>query len=77
MKLSHGSAVTPIKLATGLRPNSAGILYTLLLGIEAIGFPTLGLLLYKGLMALSCGAQTSTHAVNQGGKGRGFPWQPA
>ena len=37
--------VNPIKLETGLRPNSAGIPYTLLLGIEAIGFPTLGLLL--------------------------------
>ena len=32
---------------TGLRPNSAGIPYTLLLRIEAIGFPTFGLLLYK------------------------------
>ena len=29
----------PIKLETGLRPNSAGIPYTLLLRIEAIGFP--------------------------------------
>ena len=35
----------PIKLETGLRPNSAGIPYTLLLRIEAIGFPTFGLLL--------------------------------
>ena len=33
-------------METGLRPNSAGIPYTLLLGIEAIGFPTLKLLLY-------------------------------
>ena len=33
------------KLETGLRPNSAGIPYTLLLRIEAIGFPTFGLLL--------------------------------
>ena len=33
------------ELETGLRPNSAGIPYTLLLGIEAIGFPTFGLLL--------------------------------
>ena len=49
MKLSHGSTVTPLKLETGLRPNSAGIPYTLLLGIEAIGLPTLGLLLYKVL----------------------------
>ena len=32
--------VTPIKLETGLRPNSAGIPYALLLRIEAIGFPT-------------------------------------
>ena len=37
--------VNPIKLETGLRPNSAGIPYTVLLRIEAIGFPTLGLLL--------------------------------
>ena len=41
--------VNPIKLETGLRPNSAGIPYTLLLRIEAIGFPTFRLLLYKGL----------------------------
>ena len=34
----------PIKLETGLRPNSAGIPYTVLLRIEAIGFPTFGLL---------------------------------
>ena len=38
--------VNPIKLETGLRPNSAGIPHTLLLRIEAIGFPTFGLLLY-------------------------------
>ena len=38
--------VTSIKLEAGLRPNSAGIPYTLLLRIEAIGFPTFGLLLY-------------------------------
>ena len=37
--------VNPTKLETGLRPNSAGISYTLPLGIEAIGFPTFGLLL--------------------------------
>ena len=37
--------VNPIELETGLRPNSAGIPYTLLLRIEAIGFPTFGLLL--------------------------------
>ena len=36
----------PIKLETGLRPNSAGIPYTLLLRIEAIGFPAFGLSLY-------------------------------
>ena len=40
------STVNPIKLETGLRPNSAGIPFTLLLRIEAIGFPTIGLLLY-------------------------------
>ena len=38
--------VSPIKLETGLRPNSAGIPYTLLLRIEAMGFPTFRLLLY-------------------------------
>ena len=43
-----GITVNPIKLETGLRPNSAGIPYTLLLRIEAIGFPTFGLLLYIG-----------------------------
>ena len=37
--------VNPIKLETGLRPKCAGIPYTLLLRIEAMGFPTLGLLL--------------------------------
>ena len=37
--------VNPINLETGLSPNRAGIPYTLLLGMEAIGFPTLGLLL--------------------------------
>ena len=35
--------VNPIKLETGLRPNSAGIPYTFFLRIEAIGFPTFGL----------------------------------
>ena len=34
--------VNPKKLATGLRPNSAGIPYTLLLKIEAFGVPTFG-----------------------------------
>ena len=38
--------VNPIKLEIGLRPNSAGIPYTLLLRIEAMGFPTFGLLLH-------------------------------
>ena len=32
-------------LETGLRPNIAGIPYTLLLRVGAIGFPTFGLLL--------------------------------
>ena len=41
------TTVNPIKLETWLRPNSAGIPYTLLLRIEAIGFPTFGLLLYS------------------------------
>ena len=41
--------VNPKKLEAGLRTNSAGIPYTLLLGIEAIGFPTFGLLLYGNL----------------------------
>ena len=40
-----GFTVNPIKLETGLRPNSAGIPYTLLLRIEAGRFPTFGLLL--------------------------------
>ena len=39
--------MNPIKLETELRPNSAGIPYTLLLRIEAIGFPTFGLLFYN------------------------------
>ena len=45
-RLGDEVTVNPIKLETGIRPNSAGIPYTLLLGIEAIGFPTFGLLLY-------------------------------
>ena len=40
-----GFTVNSIKLETGLRPNSAEIPYTLLLRIEAIGFPTFCLLL--------------------------------
>ena len=43
--LLKANTVNPIKLETGLRPNSAGIPYTLLFRIEAIGFPTFGLLL--------------------------------
>ena len=43
--LPFPTTVNPKKLETGLRPNSAGIPYTLLLGIEAIGFPTFWLLL--------------------------------
>ena len=42
---SDACIVNPKKLETGLRTNSAGIPYTLLLRIEAIGFPTFGLLL--------------------------------
>ena len=38
--------VNPKKLETWLRTNSAGIPYTLLLKIEAIGFPTFGPLPY-------------------------------
>ena len=37
--------VNPKKLETRCRTNCAGIPYTLLLRIEAIGFPTVGLLL--------------------------------
>ena len=40
-----GFTVNPKMLETGLRPNSTGIRYTLLFRIEAIGFPTFGLLL--------------------------------
>ena len=39
-------------LETGLRTNSAGIPYTLLLRTEAMGFPTFGLLLYMRLRTL-------------------------
>ena len=38
--------MNPIKLETGLRPNSAGIPFLLLLSLEAIEFPTFGLLRY-------------------------------
>ena len=37
--------VNSIKLETGLRLNTAGVPYTLLLRIEAMRFPTFGLLL--------------------------------
>ena len=37
--------INSIKLETGLRPNSAGIPFTLPFRIEAIGFSTFGLLL--------------------------------
>ena len=37
----HMHTVSPIKLETGLRPNSAVVL-----SIEAVGFPSFGLLLY-------------------------------
>ena len=40
-----GFTVSPKKLETGLRSNSAGIPHTLLFRIEAVGFPTFGLLL--------------------------------
>ena len=45
VKVGHGRLVNPKRLETGLRPNNAGIPSTLVLGIEASGFPTLGLLL--------------------------------
>ena len=45
-KPAHCATVNPIKLEAGLRPNSAGIPHTLLLRIEATGFPTFGLSLY-------------------------------
>ena len=38
--------VSPRKLETGLRTISAGFASISLLGIEAFGFPTFGLLLY-------------------------------
>ena len=41
----NGFTVSPIKLEAGLRTASAGNPYTLLLRIEAMGFPTLVLLL--------------------------------
>ena len=40
-----GLIANPKKLETGLRTNSAGIPFALLLRIGAIGFPTFGLLL--------------------------------
>ena len=44
------SRVDPQKLETRLRTNSARIPFTLLLRIEAIGFPTFGLLLYTTMI---------------------------
>ena len=44
-RLWLGFTVNPTKLETGSRLNSAGIPYTLLLRIEATGFPTFRLLL--------------------------------
>ena len=41
---ARNPAVNPKKLETFLRTNSAGIPYTLLIGIEAIEFPTCWLL---------------------------------
>ena len=60
-RFGHLYTVNAIKLETGLRPNSAGIPYTLLLRIEAIGFPTFWLLLYTsppgfGLVVCPLGA---------------------
>ena len=43
--LTEAPTVNPKKLEAGLRTNSAGITYTLLLRIEATGFPTFGHLL--------------------------------
>ena len=40
-----GFTVNAIKLETGVRPNSAGIPFTVLLRIEALGFPSFWLLL--------------------------------
>ena len=39
-------------METGLRSNSAGIPYTSLFRIEALGFPTFGLLLYSRFTGL-------------------------
>ena len=49
--------VNPKKLETGLRTNSAGIPYTVLLRTEATGFPTFGLLLYKDCMTRLIGTR--------------------
>ena len=43
MDIIRISIVNPKKLETGLRTSSAGIPYTLLLRVEAIGFPALRL----------------------------------
>ena len=45
LTIVYYNTIDPIKLETGLRPNSAGIPYVLLLRVEAIAFPTFGLLL--------------------------------
>ena len=66
------STVNPVKLETGLRPNNAGspytLLLTLLLRIEAIGFPTFWLLLYGsmvGLCRLYASADTARRSSRQ------------
>ena len=46
--------VNSIKLETGLRPNSAGVAYILLLRIEAMRFPTFRLLLYRVYAVTYC-----------------------
>ena len=47
-------------METGLKPNSAGIPYTLVLRIEAIGFPTFGLLLYLPMIRGTASRKGST-----------------
>ena len=73
------TTVTPIKLETGLRPNSAGIPYTLLLGIEAIEFPTLGLLLYTIRMTnfFSFGGRKSVKAKPREDLRKPLGWTPS
>ena len=50
----EGPIVIPKKLETGFRPDSAGIPYTFLLRIEAIGFPTFRLLRPLQLWTAGC-----------------------